>query len=30
VEAMGGTLTCESKAGSGARFNVHLPQAVQH
>ena len=30
VEAMGGTLTCESTAGSGARFTVRLPEAVQH
>ena len=30
VEAMGGTLTCESTAGSGARFTVRLPKALQH
>jgi two-component system, chemotaxis family, CheB/CheR fusion protein len=30
VEAMGGALTCESTAGSGARFTVRLPKALQH
>jgi two-component system, sensor histidine kinase and response regulator len=30
VEAMGGALTCESTAGSGARFTVRLPKAPQH
>jgi two-component system CheB/CheR fusion protein len=30
VEAMGGVLTCESTAGSGARFTVRLPKAPQH
>ena len=29
VEAMGGALTCDSKAGSGARFSVRLPKALQ-
>ncbi len=29
VEAMGGALACESKAGSGARFSVRLPKALQ-
>jgi two-component system CheB/CheR fusion protein len=30
VEAMGGALICESTAGSGARFTVRLPKALQH
>jgi len=30
VEAMGGALTCESPAGSGARFTFRLPKALQH
>ena len=30
VEAMGGAVTCESTAGSGARFTVRLPKALQH
>ena len=29
VDAMGGALTCESTAGSGARFTVRLPKALQ-
>ncbi len=30
VEAMGGAVTCESTAGSGARFTVRLLKALQH
>jgi two-component system, sensor histidine kinase and response regulator len=30
VETMGGTVTCESTAGSGARFTVRLPKALPH
>ena len=30
VKAMGGALTCESTAGSRARFTVRLAKALQH
>jgi two-component system, sensor histidine kinase and response regulator len=30
VEAMGGALTCESTAGTGAKFAVRFPKALKH